>query len=591
MLRVELKIPTGRYVETVDVSLVTVDDRIEFRNSGFSKVLNNEIKSMKGWKWHGFDEKNPRKIWSVANHPRNVFQLKRLMGEDVYAWWEQELIDIEYERPLQAQQVDMIRRALTYHFIILAAEQGLGKSLAAIEIAERAGGDWWFCGPIPAQHSVSRELKKWDAKVKFNMMSYQKLVSTMRLDADNIIVPKGIIFDESSSLKTFNAQCSEHSQQIADMIRETHGFEGYVVLLSGTPTAKHPTDVWSQAEIAWPGFLREGSFQAFERRYAHMESMDNKQGVTFQKNNGWKIEEVAKLPARLKGLMPVYRKKDWLNLPDKKFIVEKFEPSEKIKRVARGLVHVAPNVITALTWCRALSSGFQYTTTKVGTKECAVCGGKGEYQFPEVDVCPGCHGLGEVPQYARKIITCATPKDDALRNWLDKCEAHGRIVISASFQGSIDRILKICKERGWACVAVDGRGWRYYDLMGKQSKDIEPLDAWEDCKHKVAFVGNPGSCRFGLTLTAANTLIFFDNNFSAEHRLQMQDRIHRIGMDEVQGARIVDFVHLPIDQVILDTLNENKRLEGLSLGVLNEAMGQGDADLIDAALAECNESE
>jgi len=78
-------------------------------------------------------------------------------------------------------------------------------------------------------------------------------------------------------------------------------------------------------------------------------------------------------------------------------------------------------------------------------------------------------------------------------------------------------------------------------------------------------------------------MVFFDNDFSAEYRLQMQDRIHRIGMDEIHGATIVDIIHLPVDQLVLDTLNENKRLESLSLGLISDSFGEGEMEIIDPA--------
>ena len=99
------------------------------------------------------------------------------------------------------------------------------------------------------------------------------------------------------------------------------------------------------------------------------------------------------------------------------------------------------------------------------------------------------------------------------------------------------------------------------------------LHFWAENEGKVAFVCNPGSARYGLTLTLAHSLIFYDSGFSAEHRLQMIDRIHRMTMSEKFGANIYDIVHLPIDQRVLDVLNQNRELELLSLGALSECLG------------------
>ncbi len=584
LLNKELRLQEGKFVHKVKVGFKIDEDKIWFERSGFSKVLNRAIKTFAGYKWHGFLDP-PVKKWSIANCHRNVFQLQYLWGEDVYGWWDRDLEMLDKEdftrpqfaklgREIQPAQIDMVSRGLQYHYQILAAEQGLGKSLTSIEIMERSGQtEWWFVGPKSALASVERELKTWglDDKIKLRLMSYQKLVKTMRYDFEGLIPPGGIIFDECTAMKNPATHTAIACQAIADLIREVHGFDGYVISLSGTPSAKHPTDLWSICEICWPGYLKEGSFRAFERRYAIMEEVKDMDGVSFTKRVGWNEEEVSRLPSRYAGLMTVYRKADWVDLPEKKYEVVRLKPSAKTLRVAKSLCRIASNTISALTYTRALSSGFQYVNEATEEKVCPVCKGSGEYEYSP-GACPCCAGVGEIKDYKRVSKKVKCPKDDALREILDDNETHGRLVVAASFQGSIDRILDICKERGWAVACVDGRGWRSYDNQGG-TLDEKPLDLWEENHGKVCFVCNPGSARFGLTLTLAHTLVFYDNNFSAEHRLQMEDRIHRMSMDLVLGATIVDLVHLPVDQLVLDTLRSNKKLEQLSLGVVGEALG------------------
>ena len=581
MLKAKVKIQNGRYTETHDITLDIHEDRIYFSKSPYA--MKDEIKAMRSPKWHGFNKENPRKVWSVENCARNVFQLKALMGEDVYAWWDRPLIDTpEFERPLAAQQVEMVRRILTYHYFILGAEMGLGKTLAAIEAMERSGKkNWWYVCPASAQVAATLEFEKWglDPSININMMSFEKLVNEVRYGWDNIVCPDGIIIDESDRAKTPVTHIAKASQAMADLIREVHGFEGYVVEMSGTTQAKNPSDIWSQAEIAWPGFLREGSIQAFEKRYAIMEdSYTNEQGVTFQKQAGWKEEELEQLPSRLTGLMEVYRKNDWLDLPKKEYQTIELEPSPKVQRVARMLCKVAPNTITALTWCRALSSGFQYVTKQVGEETCKVCLGTGKYSTPTPEVCPGCSGCGVMPKFDRQTVKVETPKDAALRGILTEEEDRGRIVVSASFQGSIDRCVQICQEEGWNTIKVDSRGWEAYDSNGERIGElkgrIEIMHFWEECEGRLAFVCNPGSAKYGLTLTLAQTLVFFDNDFSAVNRLQMEDRIHRMGMGD--SARIIDLIHLRSDRRVVEVLRANREAELKSLGALQEYMDYTD---------------
>lgn len=515
--------------------------KIYFRKSPYA--LKGEIKAMKGSRW------NPdKRMWTVSRHPRNLFQLRAMMveptNENPYAWFERSLIDVDPgHRPLQPHQLEMIAKALTYRFQLFAADMGLGKSLTAIEIMERlvhhegfTNEEIWFVGPRSALESVELDMHKWNANVQPQLMTYERFM----IDGEDLPLPKAIFFDECTSLKNPNSRRSKAAQAVTDAIRAEHGTAGMVILLSGSPTAKRPSDIWSQAEITWPGFLREGNLKAFESRYAEIAEKEDGDGNRFRVIEGWKEHEVDKLPKRLKGLMSVYRKSDILNLPERHFEIRRHEPTARIKRIAKQLVEMAPNTITALTWTRALSSGFQYKED------------------------------GEAENGERPMVETKCPKDDALREILLEEESRGRMICFASFQGSIDRVKRICQAEGWDVITIDGRGWNCWK-QGERVKE-HVLDFWAINPHKTVVVGNPASCRFGLTLVEAKTIVYFDQNFSAEHRLQSMDRNYRIGQDS--EVRVIDLIHLPIDELILETLQDNQKLEHLSLGILLERLEQ-----------------
>lgn len=559
-----LKVSKSGYVFSYKVKLEITEDRIKFLKAPFG--LKDEIKAMQGPRWHGYDKEDPQKIWSVKNCKRNIFQLFFLMGEDVYSHFDQELLPLpdNARSELLEHQVDMVRRGLTYHFQIFAAEQGLGKSLVAINLAELTGGGWWYVGPKSAGESFKLELEKWNVKagVYTEVLTYEALQKKVKYE--KFECPLGVFFDECTAVKTGTTNRAKAAQYLADLIREKTENQGYVILGSGTPTAKSPIDLWSQAEVAWPGFLREGSDHAFKVRYSFMEEMKNLDGVTFYKTTGWNEPQIAELPDRTKGLMTTYRKLDWLDLPKKNFRRVNLPPSKKVLRVAQALTHVASNAAVALIWLRSLSSGFQYVTTVTGERDCPACN-----MMPDDHVCPICNGTRKIDAKSREPRMVKTPKCDAL-----KAEISGlnRVVIAASFTGSIDRCFEIALEQGFAICRVDGRGWTSFNDKGKAIKNLHPMRHWKTWDGPVAFIGNPGSCRFGLTLTEAKKMVFFDNDFSAESRLQMIDRIHRIGQE--MEVEIVDLCHLPVDNKVLDILESNRSTELLSLGVLSECLGE-----------------
>ena len=144
----------------VSATLEYKDGRIYFLKSPYS--LKDEIKAMRGSRWHGYEEENPQKIWSVEDCQRNRFQLSFLMGEDAYAWFDRPLVRHDYARPLKDHQKDLSDAGLTYHYHIFAAEMGTGKTLSAQEVIERSGVDWWFwVGPKTSLPNIQREFRKW----------------------------------------------------------------------------------------------------------------------------------------------------------------------------------------------------------------------------------------------------------------------------------------------------------------------------------------------------------------------------------------------------------------------------------------------
>jgi len=504
--------------------------RIEFIKSPFS--LKDEIKAMKGSHWCGYDEE-PRQIWTVDDCQRNRFQLAFLMGEDVYEWFDRELIEHDYSdtrlhgeiADLMIHQKHLADSGLTYHYQIWGAEMGVGKTLSAQKVIEKGGiKEWWWVGPKTSLPNIRREFRKWgfnfDGPVHVELMTYEEVTRRMDEWKPGDFLPEGVIFDESSRLKGATSQRSRAAQMLADLIREAHGFDGYVIEMSGTPSPKSPVDWWSQCEIAWPGFLKEGSPKALEQRTAFLVKVEYESG-TFPKRVGWKddehkcatcgqlelegpheldgivdpgdyhpfaksVNEVALMHDRLSGLVVIKHKKDCLTLPDKRYRKVICKPSSSVLRVASALASAAPNTITGLTWLRELSDGFQYKDIKDGKTPCPHCpnhSGKVDEWFQKTDEtrtysaidmldakkvaglekrqidCPRCEGKGEVDKIVRITKEVPCPKDKALKADLEKCEETGRIVIFAGFTGSVDRIAGLCRKEGWAVVRCDGRGF------------------------------------------------------------------------------------------------------------------------------------
>ena len=580
----------------------TVGSRLCFRESAFE--LLNEIKALKGSHWHGRDDE-PYKEWSASNCERNRFQLEFLAGGDPYSWWDRPLVENDFERPLREYQKEMVNHLLTYNYGILAAEMGLGKTLAAIEIMERSKHDWWWVGPRSALTAVEEEFEKWNLHTQPLMFTYQGLTNHMKKWKSGDPAPQGVVFDESQRLKGPTSQRTQAAQHLADAIRAEHGREnGSVVLMTGTPSPKSPLDWWSQCEVAWPGFLREGSVKQFEWRLGLFEKKPKRDGHFFNrvtwldderrcgKCGGFKdevpeevvdgrhecsctmwkpsVNEVAYLDDRKAGLAITYLKKDYLDLPEKIYREIELKPSRTIMRVAETLVDIAPTGMQAAAWLRELSDGFQYTQVQVGVKPCSCT-------LPEKGVATGapdpeceiCEGSGEIPVMERQSREIPTPKTSAFIDLLDENADVGRMLAFAGFIASIDRVREIALGQGWDVVQVDSRGWKVFsdDVVGEK-----PIHHWRRSPRKVLYLANPESGGVGLTLTEARMAVYWSNTFKPEDRTQSEDRGHRPGMDLNKGFTIVDLFHLGSDRHVLSVLKENRRLELMTLGEVKESL-------------------
>jgi SNF2 family DNA or RNA helicase len=611
-----------------------VGDRI-FLHYGFNRAMNEEIKSsMDGAKYHGFDEKNPRKIWSVKNSPRTQFVLDYLTGGNPFAPYDGPLMEITPKRSLYKHQIEMVAHILTRHYCIFACEMGTGKSLAFIEAIDQLGledDEVWYIGPRAGVKAVGRELKKWDCKIQPRMLTFEGLVKVMTEWRPGTPAPKFVCFDESSKIKTPTAKRSQAALHLANAVRQEWGTRGYVVEMSGTPAPKTPVDWWHQCEVAQPGFLREGNVAKFKARLCIVEERQSITGGVYPHVVAWLDDEnkcakcgkppnaeehetvmgghlfskskneVANLYERMKGLVLVKFKKDCLDLPEKQYRVIHIPPTPDLLRAAKLIKSTSTRAIEAITLMRELSDGFQYKDKVIGKRTCPNCHGAKQVIAPSpttpVDTmapntdpgtfepepmnCDFCLATGEVNEYERDTEKVESPKDDVLIDIMDEHEEGGRLIVWGGFTGTIDKLVKLSHQQGWATLRVDGRGYKGESATGDVLDTDELLDAM-DGSHprrkellekypKLAFVGHPEAGGIALTLTASPTEVFYSNTYKGEDRLQAEDRGHRPGMDKNRGLTIIDLILLPTDLMILESLKNKKKLQNLTMGQLEDA--------------------
>jgi len=79
------------------------------------------------------------------------------------------------------------------------------------------------------------------------------------------------------------------------------------------------------------------------------------------------------------------------------------------------------------------------------------------------------------------------------------------------------------------------------------------------------FVGNPATAGYGLTLTEANLVVYYANDFNLETRIQSEDRAHRIG--QKNNVTYIDLISEgTIDERIVKALRDKIDIGAKVLG-------------------------
>lgn len=603
-----VKMRGGDYMIPVDMIDEGDQYALSFR---YNYELKEHLKALKGTRWRPDD-----KSWTVPKIPSNDFQLRFLQeGFKVYERWNKPLKIFEGLEPTAyAHQQEFYNFMLTRQYCIIAGEMGTGKTLPAIRVMDYVKPvDVWYIAPKATLSAIELELIKWGAKVWPKLMTYEGLTKTMK-EWSGGLAPQMVIGDEISKCKGHRTQRTQAMQALADGIRKDWGDRGYVILMSGSPAPKSPSDWWSLCNIAAPGFLKETDFHKFERRLSITQEMEGNDGVKFNKILAWRdnvdrcakcgkmkdvyehslegqavdsdghefiscVNEVEKLHRRMAGLVHVKFKKDCLDLPEKVYRVIKIKPSIQTLNAAKLLTSAltGANLLMKL---RELSDGFQYQTVYGPIQTCPRCNGVREIEDPSgtdsfdkepgtVKVpCYACDGAGTIRKEVQKHIPVECPKDKVVLDLLEEFEDDGRLIFYGGFTPSVDRLVDLCKNSGWHYIRRDGRGW---DSSFMHAGPTHLLEIFQDRENydKVAFIGHPGSAGMGLTLTASQAIVYFSNDFNAEYRIQSEDRIHRPGS---RGANIIDIIHLPTDLKVLNSLKAKRELQSISLGELQAAL-------------------
>jgi SNF2 family DNA or RNA helicase len=139
-------------------------------------------------------------------------------------------------------------------------------------------------------------------------------------------------------------------------------------------------------------------------------------------------------------------------------------------------------------------------------------------------------------------------------------ETEGKAIIWANYQRDITNIIESIIEKYGPGSVVD-----YYGLTPQEERqeNIKKFQNDENCRF---IVGTPQTGGYGITLTQANTVIYYSNGYDLEKRLQSEDRAHRIG--QTKSVTYVDLItEDTVDEKIVKALRDK-------INIASEVMGE-----------------
>ena len=334
--------------------------------------------------------------------------------------------------------------------------------------------------------------------------------------------------DESTTIKNPKAIRTKNIIEIADMAK-------YRRILTGAPVTKNPLDLFSQCFFLDPYHLDHASYYSFRTRYAIMKTAYIS-GRSIQLVSGFKhLDELAE---KLKPFSYRVLKEDCLDLPPKIYMKRNIDLSTEQKKVykemkEKALANLHGKQITTMTALTQLMRLQQIT-----------CG-----------------------HFVADDGTTQQIKSNRLNELMDILdEVEGKAIIWAHWQADIKSIIKEIKKVHGPGSVVD-----YYGLTPQDQRDKNRNAFQNDSKVRF-IVGTPQTGGYGITLTAANTVIYYSNGYDLEKRLQSEDRAHRIGQHK--PVTYVDIIaEETVDQKIVKALRKK-------INIASEVMGEEIRDWI-----------
>lgn len=370
-----------------------------------------------------------------------------------------------------------------------------------------------------------KELLNYKAGFKTLTMPYSGFMTQEGKELAWELMKQGIMMvcDESGEVKTPGAKRTK------SMIAAGK-YPVYKRILDGTPTAQSPFDVYAPVRFLDQDYWKQfkiPTFQAFKHRFGTFMGAPN--GGEFCTG----YVNLDELHEWLQGISSRVLKEDVLDLPPRLYSKARFDMTTEQTRVYNMIKDEYRAEIDGMEWEADLAIVRQLRLQQVACGYLPTPEEAGEFAEPY------------------QLIGDQNPRLELLLELLDHTP-HAAI-IWCRFKMDITQIMQ---RLGDTAVRLDG------------SVDE---DGREEAKRKFKagevqwMVANPAVGGTGLTLNRAKSMFFYSNSFVPRHRLQAEDRNHRIGQDT--SVLVTDLMaSQSIDYHIVNSLRRKRMVSAETLG-------------------------
>ena len=324
-----------------------------------------------------------------------------------------------------------------------------------------------FCGPARV------------VITNFEILVTEKERFQLYLNTRNV----AIIIDESTKLKNPKSKLTQTFFDLSTLFKKR-------VIMTGTPIANRPYDIWAQIYFLDQGESLGTDFQKFKREVDLSNKLANDKDLQqiFEEKVSDIYNHIKKFSVRKTKSSGI------VHLPDKIYINEVTEFLPKQRELYNQI-------------CEELEIEVVKYGEKIFDDSSAIV--KRLLRLVQVVSNPKLVDESYNEESAKEILL-----DKILCTILDKNE---KCIVWSNFIENINFFSR--KYRRYGTAKIHGKL-----TIEERNKAVDFFRS-DECKILFA---TPASAKEGLTLTMANHVIFYDRGFSLDDYLQAQDRIHRI---------------------------------------------------------------